>query len=897
MKKLLKILGIIVLLFVGALIIVPMIFKDDIVQMVKDETNNTLDAKVDFGDFELSLIKNFPNFYFSIQDVSVKGVNEFEGIELASLKQLDLVVDLMSVIKGKAINVKRISLIEPGVHAKVLADGKANYLIVKEDSTAVEEEMEEVSSEESASFEMQLQEIEIVNGKIIYEDATFPMSMAIDMLNLNITGKLTENITDISAKGGIESFDLSYDGIQYMKEALVALDATMEMNLEEFKFTFKENKLQVNELPLGFDGWLAMPGDPIDMDLSFEAKETDFKDLLSMIPAAFAKELEGVKTDGTLALKGYAKGTYLDSIMPAFGIDLKVANAMFQYPDLPKSVDDINIDMKVESKDGVLDHTIVDVPRFHLSMAGNPFDLSFYLATPMSDPYIKAGMKGKVVLDNIKDVVPLEKGDELAGTIDADVSLSGQLSTLEKEDYEAFKAKGTLGVSNLHYASDSLDYPVDMQKAQLEFTPQYLALKEFTMLLGKSDISAQGKLENFIGYALKEGQVLKGVLNVQSNKMDINELAGIEPGVEEEEADSEIADSSVTEEPMEVVLLPKNIDFVTQASIKELIYDNINIRDIVGEIVLREEKLSMQKAGMSLLDGRMTLSGFYETTDSLRPSYDFAMDIKDFDLKQTVETFNSVEKLAPIAKKSTGKYSTIFSVKGALDKQMEPIYESMNGGGKLLTQNIAIDGYKPLQKVAKLIKYEQLDPLTLNDVNISFKISQGKVLVDPFTNKIGKSKVTIAGSNSFDQTIDYVFSFQIPREEFGSAANDAVDGLLAQASAKGVDLKMADNINIDVRLVGPASDPEIKTDFSKTKSNATDAIKEKAKEELEKKKKELEEKAKQELEKKKAEAEAELEKKKKELEEKAKQEIEKQKEDAKKKLEEEAKKKLKGLFK
>lgn len=893
MKTLFKILGGLILLVVLALILIPVIFKDDIVKMVKEESNNAVNAKIEFGDFDLSLIKSFPNFYFTIEDVKVSGIDDFDGISLASIKELNLTVDLMSVINGETINIKNITVLEPLIHTKVLADGKANYDIAKE---STEEEVVEEVSTESSSFKMQLSKIEIIKGGVIYDDATMPMHMSIDDLNIILSGDLTETVTTIKATGGVTAFNLIFDGVKYMKDVRIGLDAAMEADLENFKFTFSENEITINDLGLGFDGWLAMPNDPIDMDLTFFAKQTDFKEILSLVPAEFAADLEGVKTSGSMALNGYAKGTFIDSTYPGFGISLEVLDAMFSYPDLPKSVDDIQIKASVESIDGDLDHTIVDVSKFHLSLANNPFDMNFYLATPLSDPFIRAGLNGKVVLDNLKDVIPLEKGDELSGTITSDISVEGNVSTLENENYEAFKALGTLMVEGMHFASDSLDYPIDLSKAKMTFSPKFVELSEMNMQLGKSDIAAQGKLENFIAFALKDDQTLMGTLNIQSNLLDINELAGIEPEEETtDEINEEIVDS--TEIPMEVVLMPKFIDFVTTASIKKLVFDNINIDNIKGAIVLKEEKVSLDKTSMELLGGSMKMTGFYETTDSLKPSFDFFMDIIEFDVQQTVNTFNTVEQLVPIAMHTTGKYSTKMSILGDMDSKMEPIYESMFGKGKLNTINIEIKDYKPLKKVAEAIKYNKLNPMGINDVDISFEISNGKVYVEPFTNKIGNSSVTIAGSNSFDQTIDYVFSFAIPRSEFGGAANGAVDGLLAQAAGKGVDLSAANTINIDVKMVGAATNPKITTDFKKAKSDATQAIKDKAKEEFDKQKQELEKKAREELDKKKAEAEKEAKRIIEEQKKKAQAEIEKQKQAAKKKLEEEAKKKLKGLFK
>lgn len=893
MKKVLKVVGIILVLLLASLIVLPIIFKDDIVKLVKEETNKALNAKVDFGEFDLSLIKNFPDFYFSIETISVTGVDEFEGVELATVGELDLTVDLMSVIKGEAINVKSILIIEPKIHAKVLANGNANYLIVKEDSTAVNEVEE--TEEGTSSFQLSLEQFEIRDASVIYDDATFPILMTIDDFDMILKGNFTENVTDLDIDGGITAFNLTFDGIQYMKDVKILLDVMMQMNLEEMKFTFNENELRVNELPLGFDGWVAMPNDPIDMDLTFHAKETDFKEVLSMIPAAFAKDLEGVKTSGKLDLKGYAKGTFIDETYPAFGINMNVNDASFQYPDLPKSVENIQIKASVESKDGDLDHTIVDVPVFHLEMANNPFDIDFYLATPMSDPFIRAGIRGKLILDNIKDVVPLEQGDELSGTFIADLTIEGKASTLEKEDYENFKANGKIIAEKIHYKSDSLDYPVDLMKANLEFSPQFVELREMDLKLGMSDLRASGRLENFIGYAMKDDQILKGNLAVNADYLNINELAGIEPTEDNTTTETEEAVDSST---IEVVVLPKNIDFTTTANIKKLTFDNLDIVNIIGAIDYINQKVALKNTSMELLKGKMIMDGFYETTDSLKPTFDFNMNIVDFDLQETVIKFNSVEQMAPLAKYGKGLYSTTLKINGALDDKMEPIFETFSGEGDLNTKSIAIEGYKPMAKIADLIKYDKINPMTLKDINISYQIVNGKVFVKPFTTHIGKTDLTISGSNSFDRTIDYVFSFAIPREEFGGSANKAIDGLLSQAASKGVDLGSAvEVINIDVTMTGPASDPKIGTNFKKSATDAKQALKDKAKEELDKAKEELKKKAQEELEKQKKEAEEkarqELEKQK----EKAKEELEKQKEAAKDKLKDEAGKKLKGLFK
>ncbi|MCB0381690.1 MAG: hypothetical protein KDD24_10570, partial [Flavobacteriales bacterium] len=189
--------------------------------------------------------------------------------------------------------------------------------------------------------------------------------------------------------------------------------AAIEADLANSKYTFKDNEFKINELILGMNGWLAMPADDIDMDLTFFAKKTDFKNILSMIPAVYMTDFATVKTDGKLALDGHAKGTYSETKMPAFGMKLIVEKAMFKYPDLPKSVNNINVDLRITNPDGDLDHTIVDLKTFHMEMAGNPIDANLYVKTPISDADIKAGLKANFNLASLKDVMPLEGNDEI----------------------------------------------------------------------------------------------------------------------------------------------------------------------------------------------------------------------------------------------------------------------------------------------------------------------------------------------------------------------------------------------------------------------------------------------------------------------------------------------------
>src|SRR6266542_4112563 len=131
MKKFLKILFISLGVLLVLLIVTPIFFKKPIERIVKEQINNTVNAKVDFKDFKLSFIRGFPNVYMALEGVTVVGLNDFANDTLISFKLFSVKVDLISAIKMKNIKVKSVLLESPRISAKVLKNGKANWDIMK----------------------------------------------------------------------------------------------------------------------------------------------------------------------------------------------------------------------------------------------------------------------------------------------------------------------------------------------------------------------------------------------------------------------------------------------------------------------------------------------------------------------------------------------------------------------------------------------------------------------------------------------------------------------------------------------------------------------------------------------------------------------------------------------
>lgn len=878
-KKILLGIGIFLVLLLGAAIILPFVYKDKIVSLIKEEVNKNIHATVDFGEIDLTLLSTFPDFSVRIDSLSIVGKDTFDGDTLTAVPQLSVSLDLMSVLGGSQIEINSVKLQAPLFNLIVLKDGKANWDIAMADSTPA------AAAEPATAFKATLQSYSIENGQLFYDDASLGFRMHMRSLNHSGKGDFTQDLFVLSTMTEAAAANLWYGGVKYLHEAKTALKADLDMDMPNFKFTFKENELRVNELVVGLDGWLAMPAEDIAMDLKLEARQNEFKNFVSMIPGVYKEGFDGLKSSGTLSLKAYVKGTYNEQKMPGFGLSLKVGNGMFQYPSLPVAVNNVQMDLQIVNPDGVPDHTQIDLNKLHVELGREPFDATLRVRTPVSDASIQGIVKGKVDFSNIRNIVPLESGTSIAGVMNANLTMNGRMSAIEQKHYEDFEASGSLVLENFNYNSKDFQQGFDLQRCELKFNPQNVTLSDLVGRAGKSDFKAQGTLDNLLAYLFKD-ETLRGTLNLQSNTIDLSEL----------NAGSEANTTAADTVEMQMIEVPGNIDFTGRAQIGRLHYEHVLLNNVVGKMVIRNQAVNMENLSFSTLGGTMKMSGSYATPERKKANIALNMDISDFDIQQTVRTFATAKKIAPIAEKASGNFSSSFTMNGVLNEKMEPDLNSLSGGGKLSTANVIISNFAPLQKVAEALKLEEFKQLRVSNVNLSFSFENGGVQVKPFDVNLAGIPTNVSGRTGFDQSLDYNLNMNIPTAKLPTAATGAVNSLLAKANAAGARFSMAENVRMALKIGGTVQNPKITTDIKETTGKAVDALKDKAKEEVDRLKKEAEAKARAEAERLKAEGEAkakaEADRLKKEAEEKLKQEKEKMKKDAEKK----AKDALKNVF-
>ena len=794
-----SLLGLVLLLLV-LLFTVPVIFKGKIKEKVVSVINESVNARVSFGDYKLGFFKNFPNLTFSMNDFSVAGTGDFESDTLATAKSINLVFNLSSLFGKEGYEVRSILIDAAKIKTLVLEDGSANWDIMKESDET------ESEGDSDSDIKILLREVKMLNSSFSYIDRESDMAAWLDDLSGSLSGDLTGSKSDLVINLNSDDFTFEMDDMKYISRVKANAIVNVLADLDSMIFRLRDNTVSLNDLQLKLAGTVIMPEDDIETDLTFMAEETSFKSLISLIPAFYMKDFQDLRADGSFNLSGSAKGVYssADSTMPDISLNLSVKDGLISYPALPEQIRRINVESAifVDGKD--MDKTRVDVTGFHFELAGNPYDMRFYLRTPISDPDIDGSARGKIDLGALSKAVPMDSL-ELSGLIDIAVDLSGRMSMLEKSQYDRFQASGNIGLKDMTVLMTG--YPgISIREADMAITPAFAELKKAELNIGSgSDFSLGGKLQNYIPYMLKD-ETISGNLSLYSRQIDMTEIMeGMSSDTEDEDTTS-----------LAVIKVPENIDFDFRAKVDKFSYNKINAENVSGHIVVKDGILSFRDTGMDLLGGKVAFNAAYDTRDTLNPFVNASLSVNNLAVKDAFETFNTIRMLAPTAKGVDGKFAFSLNFSSLLQKDFMPRIASITGDGKMQSSELTLVESAVFNTMKEVLKLGQGYTNTFKDLNLSFRIREGRIFVNPFNTRVGNIKMNVSGDQGLDQTVNYVIRTEIPRADLGNAANSLIDGLSAQASVFGLTVKSSDVIKVNVNVTGTFLKPLVKPFFGES---------------------------------------------------------------------------------
>jgi hypothetical protein len=803
-KKILKGLGIFLLVTIIALAAAPFLFKDKIKAMVLKSINENVDATVAFTDVDLSLLKSFPNANVTISNLGIINKAPFEGDTLFYAGETNLKMSIKELFKSEneTMNLQSFRLKDAVVNVIFNKDGIGNFDI------ALKDDEEKKDDSESKPFNLSIQNYEIENLKMAYWDQGSNIKLALTELNHTGKGNFAEQKLDLDTKTTTKlSFEM--DGTNYMKNVTLSLDAILGIDLDKMKFEFKDNKALINQLPLEFNGFLQMQENGQLYDLTFKTPTSDFKNFLGLVPEAYAGNINQVKTTGEFKVEGKVAGELTETTIPKFNIEIASKNASFQYPDLPKSVKNIIIDTHIINETGLMNDTYVNLDQLSFTIDQDVFNAKANVRNLTENALVNAELKGTINLANVTKAYPVQLDKPLTGILKADVTTKFDMKSVETSQYQNIQNSGTMSLTGFNYEGPEMAKPFQINKTSITFNPNQIKLNEFDAKTGSSDVNITGSLDNFYGFLFKN-QVLKGSFNLASNKLVVSDF---------------MAPTTTTDDTgkkaTEAVKIPSFLDCNLTAKATTVVYDNLNLKNVSGNLAIKDEAVTLSNLKMDVFGGNIGLNGTVSTKGD-KPKFNMDLALNAVNIAESFTQLDMLKSIAPIANTINGKLSSTIKLSGDLTNDMTPDLKTISGDlfGQLLNTSVNQQNSQLLSSLSNNVKFLDVSKLNLNDVKAALSFKDGKVALKPMQLKYQDIGIEVGGTHGFDQKMNYDVKFDVPAKYLGTEVTNLLSKLTPAEQQK------IESVPVTANLTGSFSQPNVRTDMKQATTNlATQLVK------------------------------------------------------------------------
>ena len=481
---------------------------------------------------------------------------------------------------------------------------------------------------------------------------------------------------------------------------------------------------------------------------------------LAVVDAAIG--LEKIDLKGILKTNIQAKGLFSTSkkLFPKTIGGISLRNGWLKTDYYPNPIKDITFVANVLNKAGTYEDLIVAVSPASFVFEGNPMYVNMALSD-FSDLAYNAKIKGELNVGRIYQVFS-QKGLDVTGYAKADLSLKGKQSYATTGQYSKLDNRGTILLKNIKATSELFPKAFFIKQGNFRFQNEKMWFEKFYASYGKSDFDINGYLLNTINYFLESHGTLSGDFNMKSKLINVDEFMALEKG-ENKDRKLEVDYAKEDHPKMSgVVMIPKNLNVSLTANADKVEYNGLNLNKLSGKVGITKGGFYLENTSLNIIDCILGVNAAYKDESPTSAHFDAHFTAKDFSVQRAYKEIPMFHDMVTVAEKAQGIISVDYKIKGDLNGNMGPIYESLEGGGTINLRDVKIKGLKLFEGVSSQTGQKGLDDPKMEGIEIKSNIDNNLISIEPFTFSVASFRPTIKGTTSFDGLLDLRMRLGLP---------------------------------------------------------------------------------------------------------------------------------------
>ena len=354
---------------------------------------------------------------------------------------------------------------------------------------------------------------------------------------------------------------------------------------------------------------------------------------------------------------------------------------------------------------------------------------------------------------------------------DIDIRLDSAMSRYIRD----WDLQGTLAIGEGLLLSPYFPLRSILSQARGSFTTDEILLDNADLSVGRSDISAAGKISGLRRAMLREG-IIRLDLNVGSGMLDANELltafdagARYRPDGTGSALDESVSDTQYLEQisaeidpdsppPPTLVVIPSNVVANIHLQGDAIRYADLDIDWFASDIVMKERTLQITNTVAMSNMGDIYFEGFYSTKSKQDLTAGFNLNLADITAEKVITLLPAVDSIMPMLKSFKGMLDCEMAATARLDTAMNLVAPSLRGIMRISGKGLSIEESGELRKIARLLMFKDTKIGHIDDMSVEGIIGNNTLEIFPFILGVDRYQLAMSGLQHFDQQFDYHLS-------------------------------------------------------------------------------------------------------------------------------------------
>jgi len=795
-RRTLLLLGLtLVLLCLGAALL-TYIYEDDIKTMAIKQVNYNLNAKVIIktSDISLTFFSSFPNTGIRFENFKILELKPGSDSVLAQVGVLNFEFSPFNLI-NKSYHISRILIKDAVVHIRVDKEGIPNYLILKPDTV-------KIKNKENIPLDIKLKHIRLKNVRLTYDDLQTNKHLDVQINNSIFAGSFTDAQYSLDANADFVAESLIIGQQKFLSHKEISFDASLNIDNLKKKYSIEHFKLKLEKSVFSANGYVSKQGTGYMTDLSLKGEDANIQTILSLLPGNISTSFKDYQSKGQVSFSGKIKGLSDKGISPLINFNFSIVNGTIQDSKHLLGLQTVNLAGEYTNGNSHdLESSSIHIERFSAKLNGREVTARFTMDN-FNDPLVDMNLRSEINLKDLKNFATIPGIDSLAGDIALDASFKGKISDLKQYNtINKTKLSGTLTLRKVSVRPSIQQYSYKNMDGYFETNGNDLIISNFAGFIGRTDFKINGQFKNLASFLFLPNQKLEATTTLESHVIDIDDFIFKSTGKTDN-------NKTVTRH----FDLPAFMAFNFSLKADKIIFAKFEAENVTGQIHTSNKSAYLQNVQMHTFGGTVSLDGnivdagqnIFKTTAHIN--------LKQVDVKQGFYELGNFGQNYFTDKYIKGKMDASVDYSSNWYKDLSVDAASIVCMADITIYDGEIHNFPQFMAIGKYLKVKSLDDIYFSEYANRLYIRNSRVEIPKMDIKSSAMNMSLAGTHTFDNVMDYKLKINMSQLLFGNRKN-------YEDEFGEIEVDQNGGMNVFLTMTGPVSNYKIKYDTKSSIKN------------------------------------------------------------------------------